>query len=225
MALLGNQSDLRCLSFRSKSSDPICPRLNPGLIAPVNLRLLLLRARGNIRLILRQPFLDGPRTLLIGPLDRLLRSKTPSFEVLPNRPNGHLDAKPLPDQQLHGVPRPQRKGKLHLVRGLIDQCLAQFRFLIHRKRPLFPGAAASPSRFDGLATLFPVALPYRAGASGTDPKSCRHDHVLNTLLSKPNNLLPNLILRLGTVSACIYFFHADCISQINRTSYVYLPQS
>jgi len=43
------------------------------------------------------------------------------------------------------------------------------------------------------------------------------------LLPKSNNLLPNLILRLGTVSACIYFFHADCISQLDQFSYVYLP--
>ena len=124
MALLGNHPDYRGLSFRGKAPDSVGARLNPRLIAPVNLSFFLFRPGGNDRIIPLQPFLHRLRTLLVSALDRLLRSKSPTLEILPNRPDRHLDAKRLFDQQLHGIPCPQGKGKFQLVRCLVNQGLA-----------------------------------------------------------------------------------------------------
>ena len=102
-------------------------------------------------------------------------------------------------------------------------CSAQQLSVFWRKSPLFSCPATPLSQLDGLDALLLVALPYRAGATGADPKACRHNLVLKALLPKTDNLLSNLILRLWTMSACICLFHGCCISQMKKYSYVYLP--
>ncbi len=55
----------------------------PGLIAPVDLGLLLFRLGLDLRILLFQPSLYRPRILFIDPLDRFLRRKTPALQYSP----------------------------------------------------------------------------------------------------------------------------------------------
>jgi len=220
VALFGYHPDYWGLSLWGKASDSVGARLNTCLITPVNLSLFLFSARENNRIIPIQPFLYRLRTLLIGALDRLLRSKSPTLEIFSNCPDWHLDVKQLPDQQLHGIPRPQSKRKLQLIRCLVYQSPTKFGFLIGRKRPLFSGTATSYPQLDGFATTFQVALPNSAGVANADSDTFCQYLIQNPLFPKTNNLFSDLMLRLWTMRPCINLFHERFISYNDQHCYV-----
>jgi hypothetical protein len=146
---------------------------------------------------------------------RLLRGKSATLEILPNGPNRHFYAEPLPDQLLHSIPRPQGKRKFHLVRCFINQRLTQVRFPTGRKCTLFSCPAPSFPQFDRLVTLLFVTLPYRAGSPYADSKTFRYDLVPKALFLK--NELPASWARIAFVNyVCVHqFFYAYCTSYDN----------
>ena len=203
MALFGHHPDYRGLSLRGKAPDSVGARLNPRLIAPVNLSFFLFRPGENDRIIPLQPFLYRLRTLLVSALDRLLRSKSPTLEILPHCPDRHLNAKSLFDQQLYRLSRPQGKGKLQLVRCLVNQVSLYLGFLFRRKGAFLPLLATTYPQLDGLATPLQVALPNSAGVVNADSDTFCQNLVRNPLFSETDNLFSDLMLRLRTKSLSV----------------------
>lgn len=207
MAFLGNQVDNRFFSFWSKTADKVCTCLNTCLNAPMNLSFLFLCPRSNKWIISRQRFLHYLRILLVGSFYWLLRRESPSFEILPNCLDRYLDPNALFDKILYSLPCPQSKGKLQLVRCLINKGSLYLRFLFSRKGSFLSRPVATFPQANGLATLFDVNLPYFTCSAFTYANCFRQYFVRNSLLAKTNNLFSYLILRPRTMFAILHIFN------------------
>src|SRR5699024_8778123 len=90
-----------------------------SLVAPVDFGPFSLGPPGNGRIVFLQPLFHGRRRLLVGALDRLLRSEAPTSEVFANRCHVQLDAVFALYQLTHGNARPEREFHLQLLRATI----------------------------------------------------------------------------------------------------------
>lgn len=190
------------LSSRGKTADTLGTLLNPRFVPPVNLRLLLLRPKGKDQIIPIQLLLNCLGTLFISSLDWLLRSASPTSEILPHGLNRHLHPMQLPDPQLHGIPRSQRKRKLHLNQHLVDRGLAKLQLLIKRKRPVFTQVTAPDSQRWSSGCPPSCSASISCWNNRPDPKVFRQNVMRQTLLPKTNHLPSNLVLCLWTQLSC-----------------------
>ncbi len=158
--------DDRGLAPRGVAAAAHIVRAQPRLVPPVNLGPLALgpfRDRWVVRL---QPALDLCRTLFVGTPDRLLWRKTPALEVVSDRTYRKQQSELGLDQLSNRHPVPQRKLKLQLIRGFLDNHPSNRPFLLRRQRA--PVADPTP------AALHRHRLPSatQIGLMGCDDRRC-----------------------------------------------------
>jgi len=201
----------------------VCVRLDAGLISPVNFRTFALRPCRYRRIVLLEPLLDRLRVLLVGPLHRLLRRETPPLQVLPHRPDRHLYPVSIPDHLLDRLPRPQRKGKLELVRRLVDHKILQLLLLLGAQRSARSDSPAPPPHTDRLQAISQIGGVPRAGAGGMHPENFSYLPVAHPILTQSDRLLPQFLLYLRLQPPCVSLLHVIIIPQIMLPFYIYLP--
>ncbi|CAJ7894682.1 Uncharacterised protein [Burkholderia pseudomallei] len=123
-----------CLADRRIGTASYVIRAQSRFVAPLDFRALGFCPARNLRIRLVQPRLDRLRSLLVGPLHRLLRREAPARQIQADTLQRQRQTASLPDQFPHGMSCPQCERHLRLVRHLVAQQHANVGFLLLRQR-------------------------------------------------------------------------------------------
>lgn len=163
----GRQSKLRRQPRHRVAAHPVRVLANGGLVTPVDLGILSLGARNDLRILVLKPRREPGRILLECALDRSLRRETPPPKVLTDGANGHVDAKELLDGEHDRAPIPQCELELQVGGVRADDLQTQLPLLNQRQCSSRTMAPTTLPALDGGIEVVGLGAP-RPFQNGTD---------------------------------------------------------
>ena len=210
----GRQSKLWLQPRHRIASHPVRVLANGGFVTPVNLGILSLGARDDLRVLVLEPRLEPGRILLERTLDRPLRREAPAPKVLADGADGHVDAEQLLDGNHDRTTIPQRELKLKLGGIRADDLQTQL-LLLNQGR--CSSRAMAPTTFpaldDGIEVVG-LGAP-RPFQNGTDMNPTHFSDVRPyvALLAQHKCLATDVFQGFGREFAGIDLFPARIISK------------
>ena len=202
------QANNRRLYPGGKTAPPMLAiRSQPGFISPIDLSILIFSFPGNTWILFVKPFLHSRRVLFIRSTKWLLGGKTPSAKIFSDGPNRHSNLEKLQNQRLYCPSCPQRKGKLELIWRLIGYRLLQPHFQFMSQCPAASKFSAALVTLNSFGPVCFVRFVPIAGIGRVDADDFAYFFIRLACLTKSDNLVAQLLLRLWTQFACINLFH------------------
>ena len=185
-----------------------------GFITPVNFSIFFVGSFGNRRVFFIKSFFHSFWILFIGLSQRLLRSKSPAFQIFTHSSDRHLNRPQPSNQLLNCYTGPQSKRDLELIRTFILYQFLNLLFLICIQR-----SATTEFSPPFLCRYAFLTLPFILFVTSADGRITNSEDFLNLFLlppsfAKSDRLKSNLLLYLWFKFSCVYFFHAVLYSTV-----------
>ncbi|CAH1748061.1 protein of unknown function [Thauera humireducens] len=210
----GRQSKLRRQPRHRVTSHPVRVLPNGGLVTPVDLGILSLGARNDLRILVLKPCLEPGRVLLERALDRSLRREAPPPKVFTDGTNRHVDAEELLDGEHDRATIPQRELELQLGGVRADDLQTQLLLLNQRQCSSRPRAPTTLPALDDSVEVVSLGAP-RPFQNGPNMNPTHFSNVRPcvALLAQYKCLATNVFQGFGRKLAGIDLFHARIISK------------